>query len=81
MYLWQPVDSEGETLEVLVQPKRDTTAAVKRMGKQLKKQGSALTQLITDKLRSRGAAHPELGPRLTINRAHGLITARKAHTM
>ena len=29
MYLWRAVDSEGEVLDVLVQPRRDTAAALK----------------------------------------------------
>jgi DDE superfamily endonuclease len=35
------VDSEGETLDLLVQPRRDKAAAVKLMRKLLKKQGYA----------------------------------------
>ena len=27
MYMWRAVDSEGEALEILVQPQRDKTAA------------------------------------------------------
>src|SRR5215210_9453335 len=29
MYLWRAVDSEGEVLDLLVQPKRDTAAALR----------------------------------------------------
>lgn len=36
MYLWRAVDSEGEVLDVLVQPRRDTAAAVRLMRKLLK---------------------------------------------
>src|ERR687894_720040 len=39
MYLWRAVDSEGEVLDLLVQPKRDTKAALRLMRKLLKKQG------------------------------------------
>ena len=28
MYLWRAVDAEGEVLDVLVQPRRDTRAAL-----------------------------------------------------
>src|ERR671912_3020773 len=38
MYLWRAVDSEGEVLDLLVQPKRDTKAALRLMRKLLKKQ-------------------------------------------
>src|SRR4028119_1884183 len=61
MWLWRAVDSEGEVLDILVQPKRDTKAALKLMRKLLRKQGYALTVLVTDKLGSYGAARRELG--------------------
>ena len=56
MYLWRAVDSEGEVLDLLVQPKRDTKAALRLMRKLLKKQGYASVLLVTDKLGSYGAA-------------------------
>ena len=55
MYLWRAVDSEGEVLDLLVQPKRDTAAALRLMRKLLKKQGYAPDELVTDKLGSYGA--------------------------
>src|SRR5215204_847142 len=61
MYLWRAVDSEGEVLDLLVQPKRDTAAALRLMRKLLKKQGYAPDELVTDKLGSYGAARGELG--------------------
>src|ERR671912_1139206 len=60
MYLWRAVDSEGEVLDLLVQPKRDTKAALRLMRKLLKKQGYAPDQIVTDKLGSYGAARREL---------------------
>ena len=39
VWLWRAVDSEGEVLDLLVQPRRDKAAAVKLMRKLLKKQG------------------------------------------
>jgi transposase-like protein len=60
-WLWRAVDSEGEVLDVLVQRKRDRAAAVKLMRKLLKKQGYAPDVLVTDKLRSYGAARAHLG--------------------
>ena len=41
MYLWRAVDHEGEVLEILVQRRRDRSAAVKLMRKLLRKQGFA----------------------------------------
>ena len=48
VWLWRAVDSEGEVLDLLVQPRRDKAAAVKLMRKLLKKQGYAPTVLVTD---------------------------------
>ncbi len=61
MYLWRAVDSEGEILDVLVQTKRDKRAALKLMRKLLKMQGYVPDAIVTDKLRSYGAALRELG--------------------
>ena len=40
LYVWRAVDSEGEVLDILVQPRRDRKAALKLMRKLLKKQAS-----------------------------------------
>src|SRR3974377_835537 len=60
-WLWRAVDGEGEVLDLLVQRRRDKAAAVKLMRKLLKKQGFAPDVLVTDKLRSYGAAKSEIG--------------------
>jgi putative transposase len=60
-WLWRAVDDEGEVLDLLVQPRRDKAAAVKLMGKLLKKQGFAPDALVTDELRSYSAAKTEIG--------------------
>ena len=39
--MWRAVDSEGEVLDVMVQPRRDKAAAVKLLRKLLKRQGFA----------------------------------------
>ena len=70
MYLWRAVDSEGEVLDRLVQPKRDTKAALRLMRKLLKKQGFAPNEFVTDKLGSYGAARREL--RLSCRHEQGL---------
>jgi putative transposase len=59
--LWRAVDEEGEVLDLLVQRRRDKAAAVKLMRKLLKKQSFAPDVLVTDKLRSYGAAKSEIG--------------------
>jgi putative transposase len=55
------VDDEGEVLDLLVQRRRDKAAAVKLMRNLLKNQGFAPDVLVTDKLRSYGAAKSEKG--------------------
>jgi transposase-like protein len=60
-WLWRAVDDEGEVLDLLVQRRRDKAAAVKLLRKLLKKQGFAPDVLVTDKLRSYGAAKSEIG--------------------
>src|SRR5271163_992713 len=61
VYLWRAVDVEGEVLDVLVQSKRDKHAALKLMRKLLKKYAFVPERLITDNLRSYGAAARALG--------------------
>jgi putative transposase len=61
VYLWRAVDSEGEVLDVLVQSKRNKHAALKLMRKLLKKYAFAPERLVTDDLRSYGAAARDLG--------------------
>ena len=61
MYMWRAVDSEGEVLDVLVQPRRDKAAALKLVKKLLKRQGFAPTVIVTDKLGSYRAALQVIG--------------------
>ena len=60
-WLWRAVDDEGEVLDLLVQRRRDANAAAKLMRRLLKNQGFAPKTLVTDKLRSYGAAKARLG--------------------
>ena len=61
LYVWRAVDSEGEVLDILVQPRRDRKAALKLMRKLLKKQGVTPAVIVTDKLGSYRSALRELG--------------------
>ena len=61
VYLWRAVDAEGEVLDVLIQSKRNKHAALKLMRKLLRKYAFVSERMITDDLRSCGAAAPELG--------------------
>ena len=55
------VDDEGEVLDLLVQSRRNTAAALRLMRKLLRKQGFAPETIVTDKLLSYGAAIRQLG--------------------
>ena len=59
-YLWRAVDHEGEVLESFVTKTRDKKAALKFLRKTMRKHGRAET-IVTDKLRSYGAALKEIG--------------------
>lgn len=61
MNLWRAVDAEGEVLDILVQPRWDKRAAKKLLRKLLRKQGVSPEAVVTDKLRSYGAALCDLG--------------------
>ncbi|MHC4434805.1 MAG: IS6 family transposase [Planctomycetota bacterium] len=59
-YLWRAVDHEGEILESYVTKRRDRKAALKFLRKSMKRFGSPQV-IVTDKLRSYGAAMKEIG--------------------
>ncbi len=61
-YLWRAVDQDGDVLDILVQPRRDRRAAKRFFRKLFKGQGSEPRRLVTDKLRSYGAAHRTVMP-------------------
>ena len=61
MYLWRAVDGEGTVLDVLVQKRRNKRAALKFMRKLLKNQSPRPTRIVTDKLKSYGAAFRDMG--------------------
>src|SRR6201995_5259812 len=61
-WLWRAVDQEGFVLDVLVQSRRDKKAAKRLLRKRLKKHLRAPRVLMTDKLRSYGAAKREIMP-------------------
>ncbi|CAM2174412.1 IS6 family transposase [Burkholderia orbicola] len=59
-WLWRAVDQHGAVLDVLVQSRRDKTAAKRLMRKLLRRHGRPRV-IVTDKLRSYAAANAELG--------------------
>ncbi len=56
MYLWRAVDDEGEVLDVVVQRRRDTGAALKLLERLLRRQPIESEAVTTDGLASYGAA-------------------------
>jgi putative transposase len=67
-WLWRAVDNEGEVLDFLVQPERNTKSAKKLLNKLLKRQGFAPTKVVTDKFRSYSAEIRSLGLKATHDR-------------
>jgi transposase-like protein len=59
-YLWRAVDHEGEVLESIVTKSRDRKAALKFLKKSMRRHGRPET-IVTDRLRSYGAALKDLG--------------------
>ena len=61
-YLWRAVDQDGDVIDILVQLRRDRRAAKRFFRKLLKGQGGEPRRLVTDELRSYGAAHRTVMP-------------------
>jgi putative transposase len=76
LYLWRAVDDEGEVLDMLVQRRRDSRAALRLMRKLLKKQGFVPKLLVTDRLPSYASAFRRL--RLTCRHEQGLRKNNRA---
>ena len=74
-YLWRAVDQNGHMLDILVQHRRDKTAAKRFFRKLLKGLTYVPRILITDKLRSYGAAKREVLPSVE-HRQHRYLNNR-----
>ncbi len=59
-YLWRAIDHEGEVLESVVTKTRDRKAALKLLKKSMNRHGRP-ESIVTDRLRSYGAALKDLG--------------------
>jgi putative transposase len=59
-YLWRTVDHEGEVLEVFASKRRDRKAALKFLKRTIKRYGRPWA-IVTDRLRSYGAAMKAIG--------------------
>src|SRR6188472_3847102 len=71
-WLWRAVDQTGMVLDVLVQGGRDKRAAKRLLRKLLKRQCRAPRVMITDKLKSYGAAKREIMPGVEHRQHKGL---------
>ncbi len=74
-YLWRAVDQERVILDILVQSRRNTRAATRFFKKLLKGLEYVPGVIITDKLRSYGAAKKELLPKVE-HRQHKRLNNR-----
>ena len=61
-YLWRAVDQDGEVVDVLLQERRDATAARRFFRHLLARHGGEPRTIVTDKLGSHSVAHRELLP-------------------
>ena len=59
-WLWRAVDRDGYVLDELVQSRRNTKAAKRLLIRLMKKQGCLPKRIVTDKLRSYGAARRQV---------------------
>lgn len=71
-WLWRAVDQDGFVLDALVQSCRDKLAAERLLRKLIRKQARTPRVLITDKLRSYGAARRGLGLKMEHRQHKGL---------
>ncbi|MGR9061578.1 IS6 family transposase (plasmid) [Rhizobium leguminosarum] len=79
-WLWRAVDQHGTVLEEILQKRRDKRAATRVLVALMKRYGFAPKRIITDKLRSYGAAKAEVAPGLDHWSHKGLNNrAEKSH--
>jgi len=71
-WLWRAVDQDGVVLDILVQSRRDKDAVRRLLRKLLKKQCRPPRVMITDKLRSYGAAKRKIMPSIEHRQHKGL---------
>jgi len=81
-WLWRAVDANGDVLDILVQTRRNKAAALRFFRKLFKVWGQPRV-IITDKLRSYGAAKADLAPGIEHRQHKGLnnrVEASHRHT-
>ena len=77
-YLWRAVDQHGDVLDVLVQKRRNKKAARRFLKKLVATYGCDPRVLVTDKLRSYGAAKKEVMPDVDHRQHKGLNNRAEA---
>lgn len=76
-WLWRAVDANGDVLDILVQSRRNKAAAVRFFRKLFKTWGEPRV-VVTDKLRSYGAAKADLAPGIEHRQHKGLNNRAEA---
>ena len=76
-WLWRAVDANGDVLDILVQSRRNKAAAMRFFRKLFKTWGQPRV-IITDKLRSYGAAKADLAPGIEHRQHKGLNNRAEA---
>ena len=76
-YLWRAVDQDGDVIDILVQSRRDQHAAERFFQRLLRGQGKEPFRIVTDKLKSYGAAKRTMMPSVT----HDTRSARGCNHM
>ncbi len=76
VYLWRAVDEHGQVLDVLVQERRDTGAAVRFFRRLLGHAGGPPDAIVTDSLASYGAAKAQMPEFATVEHRRVRAAAR-----
>jgi putative transposase len=79
-YLWRAVDQHGVVLDILVQDRRNATAAKRFFKRLLAGLKYKPKRLVTDGLRSYGVAHREILPEVKHRTSRYLTTAPRTRT-
>ena len=79
-YLWRVVDQDGDTIDILVQRRRNKKAAERFFRHLLKGQGREPRSVVTDKLKSYDVAHRTIMPTVEhINHVYANNRAELSH--
>jgi putative transposase len=79
-YLWRAVDQDGDTIDILVQRRRNQRATERFFRRLIKGQGGEPRWLVTDKLRSYDAAHRTIMPTVEhLNQVYANNRAEVSH--